>query len=374
MKHVTISRATTIPCGQGTRVTALVDSEPVWFECDTTSLSAVGEVFGSAMFVPGLQQGRAIDLEDPVSPRWLGGMPRIAALLGGWWGFPQLAPLATPRTLDLEPLDQGAMLCFSSGVDAFHTLLHSGERITRLITAHGYDIRLTNVERWQHLEAAIRRAASDAGRPLSIIRSNLRQHPLYKATIWPRCHGGALATLGHLMRGHGDRLLISSSFTPDRDQPWGTHWNLDHSWSSEALRVRHFGEQSNRIHKIRAIAHEPLVRRNLHVCLKAHSDNGHGNCSRCEKCVRTMVILAQCDALDHFPVFSPRKTLPDLVDDLPGISPAIQVFWQDILVEGLPPDLTAAVERFLQRAPPVPRRHGWWSRTAKRIRASLLRR
>lgn len=372
MKPITISRATTVPCGRGTRVTALIDRDPVWFECDTLPLSAVGEVFGSAMFVPSLQQARPIALEDAVSPRWLNGMPDIASLLAGWWGFPQLAPIATPRPHDLEPLDQGAMLCFSSGVDSYHTLLHSGERITQLITAHGYDIRLAETGRWQHLEGAIQRAASDAGLPLSIIRTNLRQHPLSKATPWPRSHGGALACLGHLMRGYGDRLLISSSFTPDHDQPWGTHWNLDHSWSSEALDVRHFGEQHNRSQKIRAIAHESLVRRNLYVCFHAHADNGHGNCSRCEKCVRTMVILDQCEALGHFSVFSPRKTLPDLVDDLPGITPAIQVFWRDILLEGLSPDLTAAVERFLQRPPPIPRRHSWWSRMTKQIRRSFL--
>lgn len=371
MKPIAISQATVTSCGAGNRVTTIIDDQPVWYECDTRPLSGVGEVFGSALFVPGLQAGRPLTLADPVSPLWLGNLPHITALLGGWWGYRHQPPRAVARATDLDPLGQGTMLCFSAGVDAFHSLLHGGETIKHLITVHGYDMRLCNIERWQHLEATVRRAASDVGVPLAIIRTNLRQHPLSKAISWPRAHGGALAALAHLMRAQGDRLLISSSFSPDCDQPWGTHWDLDHRWSSEAVAVRHFGEQYNRIRKIQAIAHEPVVRRNLHVCLQKHAENAYGNCSRCEKCVRTMVILDQGDALGHFPVFSQRKPLVELIDDVPGIDPAIKVFWHDILAVGIRPELRAAVERMLQRPLPVRRRHSVWTRMTKRLRTAL---
>jgi len=60
--------------------------------------------------------------------------------------------------------------------------------------------------------------------------------------------------------------------------------------SSRQMEIAHFGEKVYRLDKFRAIVGEPIVRENLRGCWAALNDRM--NCSRCEKCLRTMVWLA----------------------------------------------------------------------------------
>ena len=356
-------------CGAGNRITAIVDGQPVWFESTDRPLSAVGEVMGSSLYVPGLLQDRQLVMADQVSPLWLQNVPKIAARMAQWWQNPQYPPLATARTGDLQPRAQGSLLCFSGGVDAFHSLLCNERKPRHLVTAYGYDIKLAEESRWRPLEDTVRRVSAEAGIPCTIIRTNVRDHPLLKG-IWMKANGGGLASLGHLMRDHGDGILVSASTVTEFDYPIGTHWDLDPWWSSEAMTIHHVGERISRWDKVQAIANEPLVQRNLRVCTHQRRREKISNCSHCEKCVRTMVALDQCGALSRFTVFKPVKSFIPLVDEIACADDFARGMWKHIVAKGLPADLTAAVERMLLREP-VPRRHGWWGRMTKRARTLL---
>jgi hypothetical protein len=65
--------------------------------------------------------------------------------------------------------------------------------------------------------------------------------------------------------------------------------------------------------KIAAIIPNPLVREHLHVCLR--SDTNY-NCSRCYKCIRTMVTFETYGLLDQVQTFTGPLDL-NLVRSLP---------------------------------------------------------
>ncbi len=133
-----------------------------------------------------------------------------------------------------------------------------------------------------------------------------------------------MAAGGHLLVEHAGRLLMSSSFPYAYDQPWGSHWDLDHLWSSERLQVEHVGAEHWRTAKLRAIADEPLVQRYLRVCHENRSPTWL-NCSECEKCVRTQLTLAGCGRLAAFAVFNQERDLAERVDALPSLASTYRV-------------------------------------------------
>src|SRR5262249_25540970 len=201
-----------------------------------------------------------------------------------WWGYPEIIPepFHNPRQ---APRATQTALCFSGGVDSFHTLLRSGYAIQYLVFVLGFDVELGDLRRFEAFEPSLRAAAAETGARPVVIRTNLREHSAFAPVSWERAHGGALAAIGHLLDGIVGQLLISSTDPFSLRIPWGSHWMTDAFWSSEKLQVLHVGAHIDRNQKLRAITDEPLARNHLRVCWENRTPVG--NCSRCEKCVRT---------------------------------------------------------------------------------------
>ena len=80
---------------------------------------------------------------------------------------------------------------------------------------------------------------------------------------------------------------IASGHTWAELWPDGSHPATDPLWSSATRRMVHHGRGAMRWQKLDRIAREPGVLDILRVCWQ---DKGF-NCGRCEKCLRTMVLL-----------------------------------------------------------------------------------
>ncbi|HET9151067.1 MAG TPA: hypothetical protein VFN83_05070 [Gemmatimonadales bacterium] len=351
--------------GPDARVMARVDGNEVWFESQDVELSPSCEAFGSAFLIPALLRGRRLGMAGPVASDWAAHTADIARIIHRWWGAPVLLPTFAAGAPVPRAIARGTVLCFSGGVDSFFTLLRGGERPDWLVFVHGFDVPLTDGQRadWarEDLEAA---AASVGARPVTI-RTGLRSHPAFACVSWERTHGGALAAIGHLLSGVGDRLLVSSTLSTDDLHPWGSHVALDHLWAGGGLQIRHVGADLDRIGKLRQIADEPLVRSHLRVCWE--NRDARRNCSRCEKCVRTRLSLAILGCLEEFPVFDGPGTLARDVDGVASV-PAWQLtdrfVYAQVLQAGLPAELRAAVRRLLARS----RRHEWGRRLRQFVR------
>jgi hypothetical protein len=310
-------------------------------------------------------------MDEAVCAEWHSHLPKILERVHNWWGYSSLHPQIPTHAVPKNTA-HATGLSFSAGVDAFYTLLRSKTPVRHLIYIHGFDIALDDTARMQAFEPRLRRVAAETGTKLTILRTNLRQFPEFCGPRWEHTHGGALAAVGHLMRDQIDRFLISSSY-PFRDShPWGSHFDLDPLWSSTQLEVVHFGATHFRSEKLKELAEEPLVQANLHVCWE-HRSSSQLNCSRCEKCLRTMLALASWGMLEPFTVFDRQITLREVIDGLPRIpNPRHLKVYQGFLTDALQPEVAQALRRLLarsHRAVKIER----WKRPLRRIR-NLTRR
>ncbi|MFI5181292.1 MAG: hypothetical protein ACHQPI_07870 [Thermoanaerobaculia bacterium] len=311
--------------GRTHRVTAEVDGSALWFESDDAALAPAADAYASALLVASLDRSVSLTMEDDVSPVWLSNVSRLLPVVSRWWGYPQ-SPLTLRPGPGATPARAGlTALCFSGGVDSFFTLLRSGRRIDRLVFVLGFDVPIGDSARFRAIEASLQEVARETGTRPIVLRTNLREHPAFAPASWERVHGGPLAAVGHLLRDEAGTLLISSSYPAAAGEtPWGSHWSIDHLWSSESVEVVHVGAEHHRNEKLRSIANEPLVRKHLRVCWENLSPTG--NCSRCDKCVRARLNLEDWGALEGFTAFRDSSSLVDDIDALPPVRKSLSAY------------------------------------------------
>ncbi len=297
------------------RVTADVDGTPLWFESPDAELAPRPEAFASALLLSSQHRGRPLVSEGALSEAWMENAGEILRKWHAWWGYQPRRPIA-----DVHPDDDARghsrALMFSAGVDSYHSLL-TGPAPGVLIAVHGFDITLGDVQRMAGLRLAVDATATAHNCLPVVVRTNLREHPSFgKPHTWERAHGGALVAIGHLLsRQIGEQVISSSWFAPI-EQPWGSHSVTDPLFAANGFTVDHFGGPTRRESKVAAVAFDPLVRNHLRVCWK--NSSAVGNCSRCEKCVVTMLHLMENAVLGEFQVFD-SSDMQSRIDALPFI-------------------------------------------------------
>ena len=336
----------------GSRVAAQVGEQAAWFESPDLDLAPIPEAFGSAFLIPAAACGRALSMEGPVSGVWANGAAELLEIAEGWWGYQVDPPIAVTRTdLSLSRTDrrERTALCFSGGVDSFYSLLRRPGGVDLIVAGHGLDIPLADTDRMARFESSVREIAESLNIESAIVRTNLREHPDFAGVSWERTHGGALAAIGHLLGDGVSRLVISSSAARADAHPWGSHWQVDPLWGTARLRIEHFGDSIRRGEKLASLGGEPLVQKHLRVCWA--NRNGALNCSRCEKCIRTEVVLAMYGMLDRFQVFDSPGTLAERIAGIPRI-PAryLMIPYRRALKSGLDRDVARAVRALLLRS------------------------
>lgn len=356
------------------RVSIRLDQQDLWFESSETTLKVSPEAFASALLIPSLRLGRKLLVDSSVCPIWLRNQRSAAQLVSSWWNYVELSspaispshaarekiapPASTSVALHtssspqplIAPPDQGGRtaLCFTGGVDSFHTLLRAQPSAELLVFASGYDVNLRDRQRLIEAERTIRAVASEMGKQSVIIASNLRRHWTFRTESWDRSHGGALAALGHLLSDHVSSLQISSTYAQDSSIKWGSNWDLDPLFASSRLAIQHIGAEISRTQRLWQIAEEPIVQRYLRVCWQRRRDKE--NCGQCEKCVRTMLVLETCGQLENYPTLGKRNELATLIDAVPSVQWNNVPTYQMLLHEELTPEVRRAVERLLERA------------------------
>jgi len=304
------------------------------------------EAFGCAFLIPALYHRTGLQLEIPVCPTWREGAVQAAMLASHWW---QLAPQPLHTTPLAEPqLSRSAStaLCFTGGIDSFHSLLRGQHQPEWLVFVHGYDIELADDVRLRGFVPSLKTVATRKGCSAVVVSTNLREHPLLRSAPWVHTHGGALAAVGHLLGNEVSRLVIASSVPRSYGIPWGSHWQLDPLWSGGGVEILHDGDTFAREEKAWMVASEPLVREHLRVCWENRAPTG--NCSVCDKCVNAMLLLRQVGQLGNSTAFRPPSSFVPLLDALPETT-FIRVY-RAICERGLSRDETAAVHRLLRRS------------------------
>jgi hypothetical protein len=184
-----------------------------------------------------------------------------------------------------------------------------------LVFVVGFDVPLGDVGRRQACLTSFDAVSRAVGATAVVVETNLREHPFFDSVNWERTHGGALAALGHLLSGRIGTLVVPATLNDDFQPPWGSHPRTDPLWSSETLAIEQHGTTLWRHEKLWRIQDESLVQAHLRVCWENLAPTG--NCSRCDKCLITMMALRATGRLDRFTVFDPPRSLSDALDALP---------------------------------------------------------
>lgn len=259
----------------------------------------------------GMKRQLPVTTEHPVDSVALSGTDNAQAVLDSW--FQDLhtvkvdADTAPPdvsasASASADSADGRGVGCFfSGGLDSFYSAITHGDEITHVIFVHGFDIMLDNEKLHQSTVTAMRRAAADLGKPLIEVRTNLRHLHHINGVDWGKAaHGAMLAHVGLLLSEHVHSVIIPSSYSGAEIDPWGSHPDLDPSWSSSSVQFIHDSTEVSRPEKAAGIAHSKAALDNLHVCWTNYGNTY--NCGKCEKCVRTMINLHIAGALDRCPV------------------------------------------------------------------------
>ena len=337
--------------GRG-RVAATVAGRSVWFESSDLPLAEAAEAFGSAFLVPAMHARRQLHVPAGGCPTWTANTWRIAETFRDLWYSDAPPPLciATRQAAATRatPAATSTALCFTGGVDAFHTFLENQQRVDRLVYVVGYDVKLRHRRRAADVSRMIRSIAAEVGTASALLRTNLRQHPLMRATPWGRSFGGALAAIGHLLGDSAATLIVSGDGLGYEHPEVGSRSGTDHLFGSATTSIEHFAPTVTRLEKIRRIAGEPIVQQHLRVCWQNVGDRL--NCGRCEKCVRTMLSLEACGALAAFPGFNGGRGLIDVVDSLAEVDNVVSPFYRNLLEVGLTGRAAEGVKRLLARS------------------------
>jgi hypothetical protein len=338
------------------RVTSLVDGTRVWFASNDRPLGAVSEAFGAAFLVPALHAGRTLRLEGDVCPTWAANLDPLTDAFRQLWYPDAPRPIAVPtaacsRAKGSHSARPVTALCFSGGVDAFHTLLTSEKPIDTLVSVIGYDVPIRDRARAAGVSALLHSVARQTGRQGVVITTNIRRHPLFKATPWLRAFGGPLAAIGHVMRDSVGRILLSSDGLGFEHPEAGSRPSTDPLHGSAQLTVDHVAANATRLEKIIRIAGEPVVQQHLRVCWKNVA--GRLNCGRCEKCIRTMLALDACGNLGQFAGFDRGRQLAVALDGLAAVDGVVLPFYRTLLDHGLSVGASAAVKRLVERSQPT---------------------
>lgn len=336
--------------GGVSRVWIDIGGEPLWFESSDLELTPSLEGFVGMLLLPALALGARIELPRPVCPVWLRNIEQFLLICREWWGYAGVMPMLATVTESPAPAGHGhTACCFTGGVDSFHALLRGERPIDTLAYVHGFDIPLAETERAQSVERMLRAVALATSKRAVFLRSNAREHPVFSTVNWQRTHGSALAAMGHMLGATHDHLIIPSSDVPQADHAWGSHWRTDKLLGSAALSISSEAPFSTRLEKIGHIAGEPLFRQHVRVCWEGQVN---GNCSRCEKCLRTMIVLEGLGALDQVVTFDRASTLASRIDKLTCVPPVgIGLkMWKDALELNLRDDTRHAAKALIERS------------------------
>ncbi|MCC7529635.1 MAG: hypothetical protein IT342_14010 [Candidatus Melainabacteria bacterium] len=325
--------------GTTSRVWTSIDDQEMWFESDDVDLEPSVEALATLLLIPALLSKRNLEIEQPVCPTWYENAHKVMDFLNFSWAASAVEILAlTKENTGLPRAATG--LFFTGGVDSFYTFF-SIPRPDFLIYLETFDVPNEAEKRSRIARERLQKIATAVGSHPITIRTNAKKHPTFSAHSFTDTHASLLAAAGHLLAPHIVSATISPSWHKSHHMVSGSNWRLDPLWSSARLQIIHGENSLHRIDRVKAIADQTLVQENLHVCFENH------NCSRCEKCVRTMLELHQAGKLAEFKVFDQGIPVWEAIDNLPRV--LHPVFFEPALSNNPTPELEKAVRHLFRR-------------------------
>ncbi len=274
-------------------------AEVVWIEVPAALADGLDGATGNAFLAAFLPVAVALDepleLDAPVDAPLLAGAAEIPGVWHRWYGTPPAVVVRAPSRPRPVAGPTRRVAFFSGGVDSTYTALHVGgpldgarAPLDELLFVEGFDVRLRDRTALAIATRDVAASAAALGRPLHVVRTNLRDTRWHEADWALLAHGALLAAVALALGGRYGEAWIAASVAGGPDAPWGSHPATDERLSSWTLAVRQDGFDIERIDKLRAIAGVPGALARLRVCWAGRTGL---NCGQCVKCVETRAMI-----------------------------------------------------------------------------------
>lgn len=285
-----------------------------WFRTKS-SINQSADVFLVAFLVAAMHHGEDVHVEGSVSHKLFYSLDKIQKEYIIF--HPDLKYIKiTSDFLDNNPsiLDNhnmGSATFFTAGVDSFYTLLKNEDEISKLVYVHGFDVWLYETEFRKLMDDHIGKVATELGKELILVETNIHEFcDRYKD--WTFYHTSALASIAILLCNNFDKIYVASAYDHPDFRGWGIS-ELDRLWSTEKVDIVPDGFEASRIQKVVKISHNPICQDHLKVCIDRTP--GKYNCSKCEKCIRTIISLYVTEEMEKFKTFE-TQNINELVSNL----------------------------------------------------------
>ncbi|HUQ85847.1 MAG TPA: hypothetical protein VM077_06000 [Candidatus Limnocylindrales bacterium] len=261
--------------------------------------------FLASVLLPCMKKGEDIVIDGTVSKKLLVNIEKIMDLVTSWGvGFKHINIQSGITNHAYLKNKRTSAAFFSAGVDSFYTYLKhkkTNSKIQNLILIHGFDIPLENKNLFTKTKKIVESIALEEKIKAISVTTNAGEI-VEKVLIWDLSHGGVLAAVG-LFLGKGiGRVYIPGGLKKSELFPYGTYPELDKLWSTEKTQFLHDGTEYNRLGKImHVVSKSDLALKHLRVCTQ--NIKGNYNCSRCYKCLITMIGLVCSNSLQSAKTF-----------------------------------------------------------------------
>jgi hypothetical protein len=339
------------------------------------ALTPWADPFVVGLLFPMMQRQGDVMVEGAVSPSLLSNLEQFAAIWQAW-NPDRYRPVQIRARDEVEapaPAEKGqAIMPFSCGVDSSFTLYRHcmglagrrNHRITAAMVMHGFDIWLDQENAQGMYEGLLKgaRAMLDS-RQVQCVSATSNFHEL--PCTWGDSFGTHLVSGLRLLAGRFDAALIANDVPHTRlGITWGSHPVTSPFLGSRHFEVSDDGGETFRFRKIQILTRWPELMDHLRVCYE--NPGSHGNCCRCEKCIRT-ILAFRAAGVPKPSVFSKEVTHRQIR----GVR-----FHHEYIVEHWKEILLGAKDSGLEDADWIPavhaairrnRRRWWWRRVKKAV-------
>jgi hypothetical protein len=273
--------------------------------------------------------GEEVMVRGTTSPRLAYGLEQYQKVFNAWFPrqFRQIG-VAYKRIEALLPEQGGKQVVssFSGGVDSTFTLMEHLPpkqvipefQVSHCVFVQGFDIPLWDTEDFKQALLIFSRVLASLGVGLIACKTNIHSFTTGRVS-WDYSHGSALVGPALVMTGLIKSFLISSSWNLRKVRPWGSSVFTDSWLSTETFETVHYGLPYPRMEKVAAISDWKPAHQFLRVCTDLEKRKGVQNCSRCEKCLRTMIMLKLTDSLESFKTFQHPLRKVDMIRWVPTL-------------------------------------------------------
>lgn len=275
--------------------------------------------FAAALLPLAMTLGEDLYLEGVLSPRLLRGMEEYQRIQCAWKPTSFKPVSINPDQLqatEVGPSGPGVGCSFSAGVDSFHTLwrhLPENEpirnyRITHCLIVNGFDADsdIENEGHFSRIQKSIEPVMASHGLELIVCRTNYMSFS--DPSILKHSFAAMVTAPALVLGGLFSSFFVPSSYRFDEFFRDGSHLMIDYLISTESMETIHDSSHLNRPEKTAIISKWNATFSALRVCFNTtgyrEDTMSIVNCSRCEKCIRTMKTLEILGRLDIYTTFS----------------------------------------------------------------------